>query len=757
MSAAVEPAVRPEQTLERAAGIELLGEVHGSGYRAGASLVRRPDGQVVQLGPLMYALLEAADGRRSAGELADDLCERIGRPCDEDVIAALARKLAAQGLLAGHEHNAPPRRNPLLALRWKVLITNPRVTRLLTAPFALLFRPWIVWPVVASFVAVCWLVLFREGFAAATSDAFQKPELLLLLMALVLVSAALHEIGHAAACRYGGAAPGGMGAGIYLVWPAFYTDVTDAYRLPRTDRLRVDLGGIYFNAVVAVVTTAVWLVWRVDALLLLVGLQLLMMVKNLSPVIRSDGYHILSDATGIPDLYAHIKPTLLRLLPWRREQPTALRGRARALVTVWVLVVVPVLLAMMAGAVLLLPHLLATAWDSGRTIVSAMGHEGAWDVLARPAPPDGACPAGTRQPLHRPAAAPRDCPRRPQLERRQRSPASRRRFRRSRHRDGARLGLVALRPVPPRPGERSRNPRRARERRGESGARARADPARTRQASRGGDGSGRRRDEASPRAVLRSGCPRPAARGAPQLRRKVRGSIPVPPALVPGAGRHPGARGQHHRRRGGLQRRVRAHHRVERGAGDEHECRLRLRTLHGVHHRRRRVPGRPRRRTKRQDRADQRGGRGQLRVPRLSDDRGRRPARDHAQRPALRGAAREARGCAEAARCDLRSGCERDPRRDRGPGRAGGAAGEPAASAKRAREQFRLADEHDDHRHDLDGDDIDDTSGTTTTATTARTTTTSPTTTEQTTTQQTTTSTTDTTTTATTPTTTTGG
>ena len=34
-----------------------------------------------------------------------------------------------------------------------------------------------------------------------------------------------------------------MGAGLYLVWPAFYTDVTDSYRLGRAGRLRTDLGG----------------------------------------------------------------------------------------------------------------------------------------------------------------------------------------------------------------------------------------------------------------------------------------------------------------------------------------------------------------------------------------------------------------------------------------------------------------------------------------------------------------------------------
>src|SRR4051794_22273240 len=163
-----------------------------------------------------------------------------------------------------------------------------------------------------------------------------------------------------------------MGAGIYMVWPAFYTDVTDAYRLPRRDRLRVDLGGLYFNAVVAVATMGVWLAVRVDALLLLIGLQLMLMVKQLSPVIRADGYHILADATGVPDLYAHIGPTLRRLMPGRHREPSALSGRARVLVTAWVLIVVPILLALALGALLLFPRLVASAWASGHEIVARM-------------------------------------------------------------------------------------------------------------------------------------------------------------------------------------------------------------------------------------------------------------------------------------------------------------------------------------------------------------------------------------------------
>ena len=44
---------------------------------------------------------------------------------------------------------------------------------------------------------------------------------LLLVFALAVASAGFHELGHASACRYGGATPGGMGMGMYLVWPAF--------------------------------------------------------------------------------------------------------------------------------------------------------------------------------------------------------------------------------------------------------------------------------------------------------------------------------------------------------------------------------------------------------------------------------------------------------------------------------------------------------------------------------------------------------
>lgn len=375
---------RHEASVARAVGLELLGPLRGAGYRSAKFLLRRADGQVLQVGPVLYCVLECMDGRRSRGELAARASTALGRSLAEEQLDAVLQKLGAQGLLAGTEQNAPPKRHPLLALRWRILVTNPRTTRLFSDPFTFMFRPWVMWPIVAAFAVVCWYVFVARGLASAISQSFHDPGLLLLVFALGVFSAGFHELGHAAGCRYGGATPRGMGVGLYLVFPAFYTDVTDAYRLDRRGRLRVDLAGLYFNAAVAVAMMAAWLVVHVDALLLVVALQVLQMVKQLSPIIRADGYHILSDATGVPDLYAHLGPTLRRLLPSRRHRrdPSPIKGGARVFVTLWVLVIVPVLLSLLAGAVVLLPHLAASAWASGRHLADHVPDQfGHGDVL----------------------------------------------------------------------------------------------------------------------------------------------------------------------------------------------------------------------------------------------------------------------------------------------------------------------------------------------------------------------------------------
>jgi len=351
----------------RADGVQLIGAMRGSGYREPPALVRRADGQTLQLTPLLYAILDEIDGRSAPAEVADRVSDRTGRLVTrEDVATLIDSSLRPLGLLTRPDGSQPElkRSNPLLALRLRREVVDPDVTRRVTAPFAALFHPLVVVPVLCVFVAACWWLLAVQGLAAATYHAFQDPGVLLLIVAVTVVSAGFHEFGHAAAARYGGATPGRMGFGLYLFWPAFFTDVTDSYRLGRAGRVRTDLGGLYFNTIVTVVVVGIWWVTRYDALLLVVVTQLLQMVHQLLPMVRFDGYHVLADLTGVPDLFQRIRPTLLGLLPWRWNRPESrvLKPWARAVVSLWVLVVVPMLLFSLLMMVLTLPRVVATAW-----------------------------------------------------------------------------------------------------------------------------------------------------------------------------------------------------------------------------------------------------------------------------------------------------------------------------------------------------------------------------------------------------------
>lgn len=353
----------------RADGVQLLGTAEGSGYREPPALVRRADGQTLQLTRLLYLVLEAADGTRDLDGIARHVSEGSGRLVSADNVRTLMdSQLLPLGLLRLADGTQPEvkKSNPLLGLRFRYIVSDPARTRRITAPFAVLFHPLIVVAVMAAFLAACWWVLMVKGLGSATHEAFEQPALLLLILAVTILSAGFHEFGHAAATRKGGATPGAMGAGLYLLWPAFFTDVTDSYRLGRGGRIRTDLGGLYFNAIVAVAIMGLWWATGFDALLLVVVTQILQMVRQLIPLVKYDGYHILADATGVPDLFQRIKPTLLGILPWRWGSPESkvLKPWARAVVAVWVLVTVPVLLFSMVMMVLSLPRLLATGWAS---------------------------------------------------------------------------------------------------------------------------------------------------------------------------------------------------------------------------------------------------------------------------------------------------------------------------------------------------------------------------------------------------------
>jgi putative peptide zinc metalloprotease protein len=356
-------------------GVQLLGEYAGTGYVEPQHLARRPNGQLVQLSQLLHLVAEECDGERDYAQIAERVSATYGKTVSSDNIATLVGKLRPLGVLADRDGSSPEvqKSDPLLGLKLRTQLLPPSVVGAVAKLAQPLFWPPVVAAVVAALVAVDVWLFFIHGLGQGLRATVQQPAVFLLVFGVIIVATAFHELGHAAACSYGGAKPGGMGAGIYIVWPAFYTDVTDAYRLSRGGRLRTDLGGVYFNGIAVLVVAGCYAVTRYDPLILICFLLQMLVLQQMLPLLRLDGYYVLSDLVGVPDLFRRIGPVLRSALPFRRREPEVeqLKPWVRRVVTGWVLVLVPALLLNVLYLVLAAPRLLSTGWDSGMRLLGS--------------------------------------------------------------------------------------------------------------------------------------------------------------------------------------------------------------------------------------------------------------------------------------------------------------------------------------------------------------------------------------------------
>jgi putative peptide zinc metalloprotease protein len=377
MTTTAEPASPPRQW-QRASGVELLGLVNGSGLNHSTYLVRRADGQVVQLTELLHHIVAEAAPALPSDELARRVSARFGRELDVEGLTLLAEsKLEPLGLLqspGAAPAAPPPSANPLLALSAKATLLSRGAVSRLASLLSPLYAPPVVVLACLALVVLDVRLFWGSDVLGALSAVLVTPTMLFSLYALMIVGALVHEVGHAAACRYGGAKPGVIGMGLYLVFPAFFTDVTDAYRLGRAGKIRTDLGGLYFHVWWVLSAGAAYLLTDSPLLLMLVIMTQLQMAQQLPPTIRLDGYFVLADLAGVPDLFARVGPVLRSLIPGRAADPRVkeLRPASRWIVTAWVLIVVPFLAGVVVWLVLSLPIILTEAAGAVMTHASGM-------------------------------------------------------------------------------------------------------------------------------------------------------------------------------------------------------------------------------------------------------------------------------------------------------------------------------------------------------------------------------------------------
>jgi putative peptide zinc metalloprotease protein len=365
--------------------VQLAGAMQGSGFESQQWLVQRGPGYI-QVSELLYRILEQINGERTIEEIAAAAAESTGRPVSANNVRYLVQtRFVPLELIEGVEPPLKPGEKPRkpgasrqqggrspLQLTLKLGFIGPRAIE-----FFARFLQYLFWPPIVALVLIlaaasqAWIV-FGHGINEIVNEVLSRPAELLPVSTFIFLSAVFHEYGHASALRYGGGRARGMGFGLYLMYPAFYTDCTDSYRLSRWARLRTDLGGIYFDLITTLGLFALFLVTHQGLLLAAIVLLDLEIADQFNPIMRFDGYWALADLVGVPDFYVLMNPVVRSMMPkrWRsRSTPGAqsappLKGWVKVVFLGYTLITVPILYGFFAMLLAYAPTLLATYYNS---------------------------------------------------------------------------------------------------------------------------------------------------------------------------------------------------------------------------------------------------------------------------------------------------------------------------------------------------------------------------------------------------------
>jgi len=255
----------------------------------------------LEISETMYQFIRLIDGKRTVEEIATQFSEVTGKeyaPADAERI--IEAYLLPRGVVWG-ENGATPRDKQRSYLYLKLPLFSQEMLRPITALLHLLFTPVFLVPalaVISFFHLYFYLVVERPAIALSSIAGGE----ILAVYLLLFLSTLFHELGHSSACHHYGARHGAIGVGLYLYFPVFYADVSDVWKLKRTERAMVDFGGMYFQLLLVPLFFVLYVLS--DRLIFLYTIYTLnfSLVMSLNPLLRFDGYWLASDLVGIPNL-----------------------------------------------------------------------------------------------------------------------------------------------------------------------------------------------------------------------------------------------------------------------------------------------------------------------------------------------------------------------------------------------------------------------------------------------------------------------
>jgi putative peptide zinc metalloprotease protein len=335
------------------------------GHRAACVLKDPRTGAYFQVGEQESFLLSQLDGRRRADAVCDAFRERFGEALSAEDLEQFLRLAYARGFLqpiasAGEVLEAraaqtrqatdelgpspvsapapttSPRRQSILY--WRKSFFDPdRLFNRLAPRLWFFWTPGFLLLSAVGIVAAAVLVWAGRDELIGSFVYALRWETVFLVWLTVMAVTTLHEFAHGLTCKHFGGEVHEIGFLLLFFMPCFYCNVSDAWLFrEKSKRLWVTFAGGYFELCLWALAVFVWrLTPQADLVNYLASVVLsvcaVRTLFNMNPLLKLDGYYVLSDWLEVPNLQpralAHFKAHLRNLL-WGAPRPAAVeRGR----------------------------------------------------------------------------------------------------------------------------------------------------------------------------------------------------------------------------------------------------------------------------------------------------------------------------------------------------------------------------------------------------------------------------------------------
>jgi hypothetical protein len=267
-----------------------------------------------------YFIIRSFDGRTTPGQIAKDFKTEFQLEIDEPSINGfvdhlqelcfLDNNLTRQELLRKQREETDRQRSFLSRLLFfKVKAFDPTpLFNFLKRLTGFFFTRTFVWLASLTIFISFLITMYNAGDIGRGIASLINLKGIILIYISMLFVVMLHEFAHGMTCRHFGGNVKEIGFLFIYFQPAFYCNVSDAWMFPeKRKRLWVSFSGAFFQIFVWALAVIVWRFTASDSFVNFAALAVMAFsgiatLFNFNPLLRYDGYYLLSDYIEIPNL-----------------------------------------------------------------------------------------------------------------------------------------------------------------------------------------------------------------------------------------------------------------------------------------------------------------------------------------------------------------------------------------------------------------------------------------------------------------------